>query len=101
MRMGEARDTRYTMDDTTTDPSGPLPSKRKPDVYHVYVQHEDVSYFLAPDGTFVPELEKGRAFHDIQDAFDVVNQITEGRNLSRRDEPGVMVNAWKWVALEA
>lgn len=88
------------MDDTPPNrPSAPR-REHEADVYHVYVRHDDVAYFLAPDGTYVPELEKGRAFDDIQDAFDIVNKMTNGRNLSRKDEPGVVFNAWKWMGTD-
>lgn len=85
------------MNDRKSDDAVPRPDNRRPDTFHVFVRHDDTTYFLAPDGTFVPDLEKGCAFHDFQDAREVVDGMMKGRNLSRTDEPGVMKNAWKWI----
>ena len=69
---------------------------RRPDEYHVYVRHDDVPYFLAEDGTFVPDLDRGRVFDQIEDAFEVINRMTDGRELSREHEPGVIRNAYRF-----
>jgi hypothetical protein len=79
-----------------TELSLPTPRPRRPDEYHVYVRHADVTYFLAEDGTFVPELERAKAFIDIEDAHAVVNRMAEGRELGR-DEPGIVRNARRWI----
>ena len=81
---------------THHEPQEPTLPKRRPDEYHVYLRHADRTYFLAEDGCFVPELERGRAFTRIEDAFEVINRMVEGRALPREHEPGVVRNAYRW-----
>lgn len=73
----------------------------RPDEYHVYLRHDDAIYFLAADGTFVPDLEGGRAFDKIEDAFEVINAMTDGRDLPREHEPGVVRNAYRFYGPRA
>ena len=71
-------------------------TREREDEYQVYVRHDFVTYFLAEDGTFVPDLGQGRVFHAIEDAFQVINRMTDGRELPRESEPGVLRNAWRF-----
>ena len=73
----------------------------RPDEYHVYLRHDGVIYFLAADGTFVSDLEGGRAFERIEDAFEVINAMTDGRDLPREHEPGVVRNAHRFYGPRA
>ncbi|KQP80326.1 hypothetical protein [Methylobacterium sp. Leaf117] len=84
------------MTDVPSERSSAAQVGRRPDEYHVYVRHAGVTYFLADDGTFVPEQRKGRKFMDIEDAHAVLNRIADGRELGK-DEPGIVRNAWRWV----
>lgn len=67
------------------------------DEYHVYASHDDVTYFLTQDGTFVPDRERGRVFADLDEVFDVMNGMTEGRDLPSESEPGMVRNARRWL----
>ncbi|MBK3403821.1 hypothetical protein H0176_10785 [Methylorubrum populi] len=67
------------------------------DEYHVYVRHDEVTYFLAEDGTFVPDLDRGRVFYELEEVFDIINRMTEGRDLPFESEPGMVRNARRWL----
>ena len=64
------------------------------DESHIYVRHDGDAFFLAEDGSFVPELGNARVFISWDDAFSALDALIGDRDLGN-DEPGVVANAWK------
>lgn len=44
--------------------------RKRRDEYHIFVGHDDVIYFLAEVGSFLPDLGRGRV-------FDTVEEVSE------------------------